>query len=168
MTCIVAMRDISGRVWMGADSQHTRRDDTIVPMPYPKLFRHGDMMIGAAGPTHYCEYLRRDLVVPRRPDGCTDEDYLLTHVRNAIRDVLPADPENFDALIAFAGRIWLMHPKYGYEINQHFWAIGTGFPYALGYLEGPAAPVPAKLMGALEAAAKYEATVGGPFEVQAL
>lgn len=169
MSAIVGIAD-GKHVHMAADSEYEDGNRKIRDTR-PKLFRVGELLIGASGDlrvalaVHYADWLP--------PYAGGDEDaYMRLAVLDALRALLKerellTDEESpsFGLLVGWRGRLWEIDPHFTATAPPAgFAAIGSGGAPAWGALYSRRAlALPEALKMALEAAAEYGACVSPPF-----
>lgn len=177
MTCIAAIIDDAGSVWMGGDSAACGDHLSIATRQDPKVFRVGCYLIGFVESFRMGQILQYHLnpdVPPKRGDlkAFMAREFVPT-VRKVLKDHGFARVENTqetfgDFLVGVRGRIFSIHEDLDVgEYHRPFAAIGCGSDLALGSLftstrdKSPRR----RLQTALQAAATFSAGVRGPFTI---
>lgn len=174
MTCIVALRDTSGTLWMGGDSAGVAGWEVTLTAQ-PKVFRLGDMLIGYTTSFRMGQLLQYALVLPEI-DAADLHRYMVTKFIDAVRLCLKAGgyakKENEEErggcfLVAVHGRIFRIDNDYQvFEDAFGTDAVGCGEAYARGALyANPHLEPQKRIVQALEAAALYSTGVRAPFLV---
>ena len=160
MSVVVAYTN-KDECWMAFDSAISGEGALYIATT-PKAVKHsGNGLIGAAGSWSVINAL----------EGLKSTKCTPYNVIGALRELKKED-ETLDSEILFAypGKpLTLVQIDYSVvELKQPFMAIGVGAPYALGYLESASSSLritKTELIGAVEAAAKYDPNVSGPVKV---
>lgn len=173
MTTIAAATD-GTTVWMAADSCSSNSPAFVVRhRTDPKLVRLpvGDRhaLLGFAGLVQVERIARYHLDTPTVPDPNADSELAAWAHQVAERwGQLAVDHRAVDAdgdvdgigLLGYAGRLWSITDGCALRIG-HYYAIGTGGPYAMGALaalgqEHRGIRLPEDLTAAVEAAARHD------------
>lgn len=177
MTCIVGLVADS-KVYVGGDSAaiggleiNLRSDE--------KVFYNGAYLIGFAGSFRMGQLLRYRFKPPvRRPDQGL-YSFMVNDFVDAVRDCLKdggyarrsndAESGGF-FLVAVEGRLFEIEADYQVaEPLERYYAIGCGAQVALGALAATEDKLPVqRVIAALEASAKHNAGVRGPFVIEVL
>lgn len=180
MTCIVGLVH-NGTVWMGGDSAGIREGGyqrTVTKTS--KVFRNGPFLFGITTSFRMGQVLRHAFVPPECPAGMTEERFLATEFVDEVRETMRAaghahvDKEREFAgcfLLGWRGRLFAFDDDFGFtERAGGFNAVGSGEAVALGALYAAPTPAPPemRLRIALEAAAKFNAAVAAPFDIECL
>ena len=173
MTAIVAVKH-NGHVWMGGDSAFISGWD-VEAIPDEKVFFVGEILFGVAGSPRTVGLLRYHL---KFPDPQTDDlrEYITTSLVDALRGLFNEkghatksdEQEQFPSaiLVSYGGRLFMIDSDYQVLEIPDYTAIGSGGTVALGALAATVGKSPAKRVQiALEAAAKHNIAVRGPFQV---
>lgn len=124
MTCIVAHR--AG--WIIADRRNTLCDTWRMPILTPKIVRHANCLFASAGSAYVNSKLLSAV------QGARDED-ILDRMAQAMR--APEDKGDGHVLVVQEGKLWTIDGHGALlEIDFPYWAIGSGYQAALGYLAG--------------------------------
>jgi ATP-dependent protease HslVU (ClpYQ) peptidase subunit len=128
----------------------------IFKVKTPKAIKHvGNGLIGVAGSWRVI-----NLVASLKSQNCTPQNIvdLLKSITN--EDTSMSDME---ILCAWPGKplVIIQNDFSVLQLDSPFMAVGSGSPYALGYLEGCKELNKGALTGAVEAAIKYSASVSG-------
>ncbi|ATN93501.1 hypothetical protein [Pseudoalteromonas phage J2-1_QLiu-2017] len=170
MTCIVAIKEENGTVWMGGDllgsNGFTKRQ-----YPTSKVFRNGDFLIGFTSSFRMGQILEHNWTPPPMVVGQPVEEYFRLDVIESIRatfehfgygtrDGLEDIGGNF--LIAYQGRLFEMQCNYSVLEIEDFVSVGSGQYHAEGCLYATLGsdmhPV-ARIEQAIEAAAEFTTSV---------
>ena len=183
MTCIVGLID-KGTVYMGADSAGMYEDLTLITYTEPKIFRLANgMLLGTAGDARPLQVIEHMADIPVQRDGDDDLSYLVNGFVEAIRVALvdagaatekwgyQTSPISF--LLGYRGALYDVAEDFSVAQFPGYMAAGHGRLIALGSLftTGRHAKklTPRKrIITALEAAAQYDASVRGPFQVESV
>jgi ATP-dependent protease HslVU (ClpYQ) peptidase subunit len=181
MTCVVAIVDKSGSIYMGADSAAST-PHTIRASKVPKVFKKGPLLLGGCGSFRMIQLLQYALSV-KLPPAITPrsvEHYLCTEFVDTVRStyteygLLHDTDKDFDrgqVLIGVkGGGLYCM--DYDFQINsfaEEYDSIGSGSEYALGALAAtPRLKTGKRVELALSAAAQFDPGVRGPFLLEIL
>ena len=144
MTIIVAVTASNKAVWMGADSIVTQIEgktySSKYPVAYPKVFRRGNMLFGAAGDGLFEQMLRFDFVIPRRAARMDPDAYVAGPFSRALfaemeKRNLMKDVSETNLLLGYCGRIYELQPNPIIERSgRGFAATGSADAYAMGSL----------------------------------
>lgn len=132
-------------------------EDALLVSSTPKAFIHaGNGIIGAAGSWRIINLLSK---LEKRK--CTPETIV-----SMLREIKGEDDsvKDTEILCAWPNRplVIVQNDFSAVEMESSFLAIGSGSPYALGYLEGCEDIGPNELSYAVEVAVKYSPFVTGP------
>jgi hypothetical protein len=182
MTCIAALIDDKGQVWVGGDALGTDPDSLDARVgTESKVWSTGNLVFGGCGSFRIMQLLRWHMDVPEiRPD-----EEPLAFISGALVDAMRASLSEGGALttwdetateelyesgflVACEGRLFEIYSDFGVgEYVEKYAAIGCGAPFALGALYTTAYLTPKKrIRSALKAAEKFSAGVKGPFTIQ--
>jgi len=177
MTCIAALRDTQGQVWMGGDSAaYDHVTFTCRPIAHPKIFERNGMLIGYTTSFRMGQALEHMLVPPIQ-NVADPYRYMVTEFVPAIKELFennwwrPDSDNEYPSgqfIVAFSGRIFEIETDLSVlEYDSDFAAVGSGTKFTLGSLhttrhwDDPYT----RLTCALEAAAEFSAGVCGPFTI---
>lgn len=178
MSVVAALIDGNGKIIMGADRQSTA-GHLSTTRKTAKIFTLGDMAVGMVGYSAHSNWIRRGFDPPKRYQDESIEDYMITRFAGAFRDAMKGQEwtEVEDGsrcwagqcLIAVEGRVFLLEGSFGICESDDLWgATGSGQEYAYGSFFSTASVKSLsgkqKVTRALEAAAKYNPYVCGPFD----
>mgnify|MGYP001574858382 CR=1 FL=1 len=198
MTCVVALRDVAGRIVMGCDSAGVGSWYSLQNRSDRKIYRNGPCLFGFTSSFRMGQLLGYSLEVPKfyeadfpgLPLDAALQKFMVTKFVDAVRNCLKAggyaakDKEVETAgtfLVAFRGEIFQVCDDY--QVSRHlenYAAVGCGFDLALGSLftsDGwPAGSLGGnstdealtRVKLALAAAANFSAGVRGPFHFEEL
>lgn len=182
MTCIVGIKH-NGRVYMGADSmasngytKHTITED--------KVFRNGDFLIGICGSVRMFQLLKFALEAPRLPDN-PDHHYgfMVTDFIGAVKDTFQdggfgyhfEDRPHRGGTFMVGTRAGGLYQIYDdYQVSQSADGVetcGSGTYHAEASLYTSAKTMKdpkRRVLLALETAAAFTTSVGGPFMVDSI
>jgi ATP-dependent protease HslVU (ClpYQ) peptidase subunit len=141
----------------------------------PKIFRHGDFIMGTAGGGRLLDVAKYDLRLPV-PEEDTD-NFMRTVFIDTLRDAIHKSgsirseegAERFDGnyLVAFGSKLYIVLSDFSIHTPlQDYAAIGAGAPVALGTMyatEGLISDPVERLQVAVHAAEVFNASVRGPF-----
>lgn len=172
MTCIVAIETKDG-VWFGSD-RFGSNGYVGEPVTFPKVFTNNSVTFGYTSSFRMGQLLQYALEVP--PFTNDVDQWVAVDLMKAIRKAFK-DNEWFETkdgvavggsfLIAVAGRCYEVQSDFSFlrSISGEY-AVGSGKDYALGSLRSTRGRKPKKrLLEALETAAEYVVSVGGPFDL---
>jgi hypothetical protein len=191
MTCIVALRDDEGHIWMGGDSAGVAGLDMTV-VAQPKVFKVGEFLMGYTTSFRMGQLLQYNLAPPPI-EGDDLYGYMITKFVDAVRACLKAggyakkehEVETAGTfLVGIRGRLFAIEDEYQViEAADGRAACGCGQSYALGalralaninaefYMDTRRSNVASgywqqyQVETALEIASHYSAGVRGPFTV---
>jgi ATP-dependent protease HslVU (ClpYQ) peptidase subunit len=179
MTCVVAIVDGTG-IWMGADSAVIDHDTfSVRTIREPKVRRIGGLLIGAAGELRAGQVVAQFFKPPKpskragRIDAseyafaCADAMRALLVERGAGQKSKEQDKHEAVFLLGYARRLFVIEEDYDvHEPHESYAAIGAGADLALGALYSRDVGDPqARIVVALEAAERFNASVRGPFTI---
>lgn len=182
MTCIVAVEDPNGKVYMGADScsyyqgrvQESRIEKVFKPKKSPQF------LIGCSPSFRLMQLLKYQLEVEANNTYLDNEEYLVAILVPALKKLfdqngltrIDQNVEYGDTfLLGFKGTIYKIDSDF--QINSStvgFQALGSGEEFALGSLFTTAYYENTKhrVEIALQAAARFCASVSEPFSIYEL
>ena len=176
MTAIAALVDSNGDIYIGADSSGVCSDTlNLTIRSDEKVFLKGDdFVIGFTTSFRMGQVLKHQFVVPLRPEGISDEEYMVKYFVEGVRAC-------FAATGATAGRFVVGYRGKIYDIENDFqvgcpsdwfYACGCGENLCKGalyaMLKTTELSAESKVLMALEAAEHMSAGVRGPFVVKRL
>lgn len=182
MTCIVALKD-RGRVWMGGDSAGTREDWSQLIYAEHKVFTVEKMIFGAAGSGRPIQLLRHAVAFPMQVRGQDPMEFLVTTFVDAVREALHAggslraewnlEEADFDFILGYRGALYRIDQTFQViELADPFVCVGSGGPIAAGAMYATQGrrgwTAKGRIQTALEAAARYNATVRPPFVIESV
>lgn len=150
MTAIAAVAH-RGRVWIAGDSALVC-DDRVIYTASPKVWRVGEMVVGAAGDVAYLAAIGRVQWPNRAQDSWP-------RIREAL-EAAGVPPDEGECLIGHRGKLWEATTAL-YPIAGTFAAIGTGAAYCVGALAVSRLDPPARVREAVRVARDHCTTVGG-------
>jgi len=185
MTCIVGLEH-DGKVYIGGDAAGTG-DTRQAIMTEPKVFRRGAFVIGYTTSFRMGQLLQHTLKAPsytaewqkRGPHA-----FMTVRFVDAVRKCLEAGGwltkkneqiEGGTFLVGFRDQLFAVESDLQVgRVIDGFWAVGSGSGLALGSLHTsrsllwPDAGRPdQRITLALEAAARFDSAVAGPFTIEA-
>ncbi len=186
MTCIAGLLS-GGKVYLAADSLVSDAYGSLnTTSPFDKIVRKSTkdsadtLLIGFAGSIRGAQILQYHVELPDRPSLMPPQEYLVTMFIPALRQALVDHGSIFvkngeqltftDLLIAFSGG-FLFEMDGDFQIRgvDSYAAIGSGYKHAMGSLFSTDRKAPAKrVRKAVEAAAEFDAGVGGKIIVKVL
>ena len=144
--------------WMAFDSAMSG-DDYLYEVVTPKAVKHaGNGLIGAAGNWSVINALES-----LKSTKCTPYNVI-----GALKELRDKDSElDAEILFAYPGKpLSMVQIDFSVvEFKSPFMAIGSGAPYALGYLEACKEIGKAELVAAVETAVKYDIHVAKPVKI---
>ena len=177
MTCIVTLKN-AGEIWIGSDLQ---ADDGSLKteLTFPKYFEKSGIFIGISGMYSVFSTLKFQFLPPEIPDGCDDLEYIGRYLVPSMKSFLNEEgvvskkdnvlEGDFTGLIIMNKCIVETDCRFSVrEIKSDYHAVGSGRCYALGYLyatEDSNMEISARLVGALNAAHKFDSGVGSEFSL---
>lgn len=179
MTCIVGLEH-NNHVYIGGDTAATSGYDVVIRGD-EKVFANGKMVMGFTSSFRMGQLLRYSFVPPRNAHAGDDMKYLATTFVDAARKLYGAKGflktrDNVEAagtfLLGYNKRLYAIYDDFqvGSPVDGYA-AIGAGSDLALGavyalksVIDDPVAIV----VVALEAAAKFNASVRAPFVIYEL
>lgn len=178
MTCIVAVKQKDGRIFMGADSAGVAGLRLSIRADQ-KVFKKGSMIFGFTWSFRMGQLLQYNLKIPDHPKGMETYMYMVTvfidEVRRCFKDGGMATKTN-DAeaggvfLVGYRGRIFDIQSDYQVaERCDDFDACGCGADIALGSLISTEEFDAKMRVGiALEAAERFSSGVRRPFRIKSI
>lgn len=143
MTCIVVVKTNLG-IAMAGDSAAVR-DYDLERRSQEKFFRVGEFMIAACGSIRMKQILRYSFHPPAIPDWDVWKymsTSFITELRRAFKDagwlmIYHNQEWSGEFLVTVRGQIFCVNSDFGIGVMEDpFFALGCGAPYALGYLSG--------------------------------
>ncbi len=132
MTLIIAHRD----GWMAADRRTVFEHNLIGPYRVSKIKRAPRLLVASAGNSVFADLIQQAIDNARRDIQhlVPNADYF-REVVQVFRDkgadigghALALTPDGLCEITSRGGALWL---------DADYWAIGSGYPFALGYLAG--------------------------------
>jgi ATP-dependent protease HslVU (ClpYQ) peptidase subunit len=180
MTCIVGFIGDT-HVWLGGDSGAYSGSGKEI-RKRPKVFRKGDMLIGAAGSLRIPQIIEYTLDPQPHPHGWSNMQYLSSlwalDVHRALvdgkaigEDCVGGIMEDSGLLVAYRGGLYVIEEDLDVnEVVTPFTAIGSGADVAKGALHqqsllGDTRHPSERLTDALTVAEYYLANVDSPFTI---
>lgn len=178
MTCIVGLVASDGTIWIGGDSLASYGYD-VCGVVNSKVFRVGEMLIGASGSARLAQLVQHAFVAPAHPAGMDTLTYLVAVYARSLRACLTEhhhitndDDEGIAGtlLIGYQSRLFKMQSNLSLlEPHSNYTALGIADGVALGSLSAtPRLSARKRVRLALEAAAEYSGAVRGPFVIETL
>jgi len=177
MTCIAAVVEPSGTVWMGADSAGVSGLD-IVARADEKVFARKGYLIGFTSSFRMGDILRFLAALPSPPASGDLRRFMVVRFVEAVRKALKkygfaakkSEQESGGTfLVATRGRIFYIDSDYQVGESVHgFDAVGRGESYALGALHATAGwgtGGDRRVLDAIGAAIEFSTGVCGPAHV---
>lgn len=183
MTCIAAVVDDDGTVYMGGDSAGMS-DDSVFSLGIgtePKVWKANGMLFGACGSFRVSQVIRWQVHIPAYDPDTEILSYLTGPLMDSLRDELDMRgtlqawlddaTEGIDGglLVAMEGRVFEVYQDFGIgELVHGYGAIGCGGPIALGSLaatEGLGIKPRKRVKMALDAAERHSGGVRGPMTI---
>lgn len=180
MTCIVGITD-GEKVTIGGDSLGSSGSHCVKRLD-PKIFRKGEFLVGFTDSFRMGQILMCDWEPPEQK--VSEDDifrYMVSSVIPSIRDVLKASgfaarkdevESGGNFLIGYRGRLFEIERDYQVGENAcRYHATGSGYAYAMGSLHTTSNLETShsdRVFRALQAAEKFDATVGTPFLIETL
>lgn len=188
MTCIIGMID-NGKAYMGADRRISFGNIKRTMPTYGKIIERSGLLIGTTGYLKFNNLIRYDLLFNAQPKDMPDDVYVYKVIVEEIRKTAKDNgymsihdneeklPE-MESLLIYNNKIYTVFGDLSICETEHkFWATGSGGDLAIGALsvlensldsEEFTYPPEYKIIKALEIAAKYDNSVGAPFDVHEL
>jgi ATP-dependent protease HslVU (ClpYQ) peptidase subunit len=173
MTCIAAIK-ANGKVYMAGD-RGASTDDTIMHISKPKIKTFGPYVIGYAG-TMEGQRLQYNFDPPKpHPDEDLDV-FMHTTFLKYLKDfydewwIETSKDAELSMLISIKDKLYDHHSSdmSMTELSSTFISIGTGAPFAMGYLSATALTkmTPEKMVeGAVKTAIKFSPTCSGTIDI---
>ena len=163
MTTVIATKSS-----IGGDRGISYGDSTF--RTEPKVWRAGGALWGGAGDAHAVQVLKSWSDGLMDVSSAGELEVELREFRDEFKEWKDfwSEPVDFSMLVVPAeGGILLFDASLQvYEIREEFFAIGSGAPYALGFLHGTAHPHgPPLIEPALETAAHFDSYTSAPFDI---
>jgi len=182
MTCIVGLEH-KGRVYMGADSMASN-GFTKFTIAREKVFRNGDFLIGSCGSVRMSQLLMFALDAPKLPEDPRDHyAFMVTDFVGAVKDTFQhggfgyhfEDRPHEGGTFMVGTRAGGLYQIYGdYQVSRRedgFYTCGSGTYHAEASLYTSAETMKdpkRRVLLALETAAAFTTSVGGPFMVESI
>jgi ATP-dependent protease HslVU (ClpYQ) peptidase subunit len=183
MTCIAAVVDQEGTVWMGGDSGLDSGGCSL-QTSLPKVFCNGDFLIGVSGTSRLSQIIRHIFVPPevkQAPDAYFVKDFAAV-LRECCREhggeCKNEDDEGpetvMDGRVLVGYKDWLVSIDGSYGVGAlaaPFQAIGSGAIEARAAMHTAWSLLPKPVSGerlvklALEAAAEFDGNIRPPFTI---
>lgn len=177
MTCIVGVVE-DGKVWIGCDSMIST--GSLSSTIDTKIAKNDEMLFGFTGRVRDIQLIRFGFDIPKQEDDMDDYEYMVTVLSTAVRNRLKEfgasivkDQEemgNLGTLIGYRGALYKMDWDFAVRrIESNYYAVGSGTRPALGSLystEKTDMTPEDRILLALETAAHFVQSVGGPFTVE--
>lgn len=163
MTCIIGHR--SG--WMVADRRVTFGDTLIGPYKRDKIRKGCGLLVGIAGSSFAADYVGHQLAKFSGSLGDMKDAALYV-----LGETMREHGRGSSALVVIDSELWL-YDEHGARsaIDSSFWAIGSGYQAALGWLHGRllgGKVEPQDAQNAISFAAQLNSDVGGGWQVERL
>jgi len=174
MTAIIGIVD-KHKIYMGCDSAVVSESNLNICNYNDKIFRKGDLLIGFSGSLRMGQILKHGLKLVKQKNK-SDDEYINTVVINSIQMLMRKNghaktidgEERIDGtiLIGFKNALWQIDEDFSVVQNLVCDAIGCGDNICLGVLHATEGMDPQKrILMALEASEKYNASVRRPFKI---
>lgn len=177
MTCIVAIKNNDGKIYMGGDSAGVAGHN-IHPRSDEKVFINGPMLFGFTDSFRMGQILRFSFDIPPHPEGKEDLEYLCTDFVESIYGVFEYKgygkieanrKKGGQFMIGYKGEIYIVYSDYQVGLHgRNYDAIGSGAEVALGalYTMNNMTFLPEnKVKYALDAAANHISSVRAPYTI---
>ena len=169
----------AGFAILGADSQITDGDKRIISPSTPKIVKVGRYLLGVSGDCRPGDILMYNWKPPTY-DGSDPVKFMGKKVIPSIIAIFKAegyeygkDGVSFSYLLAFAGNIFEIGEDLSISQSQDgIYGVGSGSPYALGYLAGISANLSKiesaqnEILEALKIASKFDVNTSMPFQIE--
>ena len=176
MTCVVGSIDQQAVILAG-DSAATGDGSEIYTLAEPKVFACGPYVVGVCGSYRVAQVLRCQGDLPEPPPATDIGSFLIRDLAPGISDLLEAEGvagsrraylgDKVALMLGYRGQLWHIGSDLTVLPGGEFGAIGSGRYWAYAALHALKAadvePAQRRLELALEAAAKYTATVRPPW-----
>lgn len=176
MTCIAGICD-NGTVIIGADSAAVNGYN-ICSTKLPKVFIVDEFIIGYTTSFRMGQLLQYELQIPERPNGITDEEYIIKHFIKEVRKCMQTGgyatidnnrESSGEWLLGYRGKLYHIGSDYGVLENMMgYSAVGCGSNIALGAMFAYDGKPLFKIKTGLAAAAEFSAGVRAPFTILTL
>lgn len=178
MTCIVAVKDKNGDVYVAGDCAAISSDETIVRRRDEKVFKNGDFLIGFSGSFRFGQLLRHSLVPPKKNKSTDDMKFMVNEFIDSIRQMQfekgcslkDGESEIFDGqlIVVYKREIYIIDNDYQVGLSkENYAAIGSGSSIALGSLYTSEITsqdlIERRITWALDAASEFCAGVRAPY-----
>jgi ATP-dependent protease HslVU (ClpYQ) peptidase subunit len=168
MTVIAAIRTPTS-VLMGGDSAECEHG-AITIISAPKVFKKGGYLFGFAGVACLGVIVEHQFSPPRKTEGCTWEQFMVTSFVPNLKIALGDDASlmaSSQVLIGTkGGGIFTLDGSWKLsQSREGYAAIGSGTKYALGSLHSTGGDPRRRLLKALRSAAYFNAYVRQPFTI---
>jgi ATP-dependent protease HslVU (ClpYQ) peptidase subunit len=175
VTCIAGISQ-GGKVWLGGDSLGVRNGTKVI-FATGKIWQSGEFLMGTCGVSRLCNLARYVFNPPALPADADLDAYMANEFSAAWRGLVKengmvktedgAEYQEGMLLVGVRGALYEMDGFFGASRPmENYTAIGSGDNIALGALYATKGLRPEKRIKlALEAAAKWDDGVAGPFNV---
>jgi ATP-dependent protease HslVU (ClpYQ) peptidase subunit len=177
MTCIVGLVE-DGTVYVGADS-FTNDGSVGTARTRPKVFRLGSMVMAFSGSVRVGQVVQYMFEPPEHPKGEDGLAYLVRRVipalqhcfqENGLETKIKEDDEGgWTMMMGYGGHLYSVSDDFAVlEVADGIDACGCGYLLALGALYATEKLLSgrARVLAALEAAARVDLHVRGPFAIE--
>jgi len=143
MTCIIAIKESSGAVYLGGDRLASNSSMKQV-YKLPKVFMVGDFYFGTCGSFYMSQLLRHEWDPPERPIDATDDSYIFRDVRKSLmrmfednhygelKEDTDNEPNFGNFIMVYKGRIFEVQANMALLEVDKIASIGSGLETALG------------------------------------
>jgi ATP-dependent protease HslVU (ClpYQ) peptidase subunit len=160
VTCVVAISDGESAL-IGADSMVLAGDQAL-NMAGGKIHQIGPWTVGLAGNFRACQQAVFDVQWPAPRNNVMRT---LTRIGGKINDTVD-DDVGVELIVAHSGRLYILDQSgCVVELGTRHAAIGSGAPFAMGYLHKRTGRPRNLVLGALGAASALSYGVRAPFHV---
>jgi ATP-dependent protease HslVU (ClpYQ) peptidase subunit len=137
---VLACRVTSNTIYIAADTQVTKGDCRVLGLKYHKLLRIGEIVIGFAGRCDeaeiFCNFIKNNSL----PCTCPGDIILFMSefykFRDGLSESLKPKPDECASpcsyIIIVRGRVFLIGDMSCFELNDGYFATGSGEGYAVG------------------------------------
>ncbi len=174
MTAVVGYTD-GTRTWVGADSLATDLFNSKSTLTSAKVFRKGRVLIGYSDSFRVGQILKHEFTVPRMVKDADQHTWAVTVFIPALEKLMRShglvvdNVMESELILGLPGRLLGVSSDFGvHEYRCGYAAVGSGGDLCLGTMfatEGSDMKPTQRIRKALQAAERFNNSVGAPFSV---
>lgn len=167
MTCIAVMRDEQiGRIYIASERLAVDTVGSKVYLTRPKYTQIGDWIFGCAGDVRAEQVFIQAMTAWMNKSDVTAESFVTKagdKLNKAFQEHTPEGHRSFSSVAIYGGHVFLVEESC--EVTECLgpWAVGSGAPYALGFMH-KRQPTKEAVLKAVEAAIHLDSSCGGPID----